>query len=347
MSRSWAEISLPRLTHNIENIRAHLQTSTDIIAVVKANAYGHGVAGVAHRLYRDGIRNFTVATLEEAIELRQFVPNSSILVLGGCPEGDERTFLEYDLTASVFDERVPPAPVKIEVKIDTGLNRLGIPWQEAPAFLKKIGGRVQGVFSHFAASGTNRAFSELQLQRFLEATSGAKCRRHISDSAGLRYPESHLDAVRIGLALYGIPPCPEIDYVLPVLSWKTVIFSLRDVPGGESVGYGRTFVAKRDSRVGVLPVGYADGYNRLLSNAGAVRVRSRLAPIAGRISMDLTAVDLTDIPEAEPGEEVALLENEVDSPLSAHQVARKLQTIPYEVLTSIGQRVQRVYVNEQ
>ncbi len=343
MNPSWVEVSLPRLAQNLDSIRAHIPRLTRIIAVVKANAYGHGLRQVSSALHDLGIRDFAVATLEEALELRQLVSEDKILVLEGCAKGEEELFRKYDLTASVFNRQSLPQDLKVEVKIDTGLTRLGISQEEAAGFIGSLAAQVTGVYSHFADPEDDPAFTRMQLKRFLRATAGLDCPRHISASAGLRFPEAHLDAVRIGLALYGVTPCREVDYVEPVLSWKARLLTIRDVPKNRSIGYGRSFVTYQKSRIGVLAVGYADGYNRLFSNRGQVLVRGHLAPIVGRISMDLTTVDLTEIPPAQVGDEVVLLEDKAHSPISAAALAKTLGTISYEVLTRIGPRVDRFY----
>jgi alanine racemase len=344
MKSSWVEVSRSRLQENVAAIQNHLSPSTGIIAVVKANAYGHGVQHVSKGLTDCGIHDFTVATLEEGIELRKLVPKAKILVLHGCLKGEEQTFREHDLTAALFSHRTPPEDVKVEVKIDTGMTRLGIPWQEAKALVPGLTAQITGLFSHFASSDQDPDFTRLQLKRFQEATSDLPYPRHISNSAGLQFPEAQLDAVRLGLILYGISPCPALDFVRPILQWKTRTLTIRQVPKGEPIGYYGKFVTRRDSLIGVLPIGYADGYNRLLSNRSQVRIRGELVPVLGQISMDLISIDLTDIPDPTVGEEVLLLEDEPDSPISATAWAKALDTSPYEVFTSIGTRVERVAV---
>ena len=345
MRRSWVEVSLSLLRKNVTAIGEHLSKTSQIMAIVKANAYGHGIDVVAPILLNCGVREFGVVTLAEAVELRNTVRQARILVLGGCLQGEEDIFRKQDLTAAVFDDRKVPKDVRVELKIDTGMTRLGVPWGEAPAILRQLGSQVTGVYSHFACADTDPDFTRLQLQRFEQATQNVSCRRHISDSAALQFSEAHLDAVRIGLALYGIPPCPALDYVKPILQWKTMILSLKGVGKGQPVGYGRTFFTERESKMGALPVGYGDGYSRALSNRGQVRFRDRLVPVVGRISMDLTMVDLTDFPAPEVGEEILLLEDEAESPISALGLSRTLKTIPYEILTSIGNRVTRMYTD--
>jgi len=344
MNRCWVEVSRSRLQENVAAIRKHLAPSTGIIAVVKANAYGHGVQNVSRSLTDCGIHDFTVATLDEGIELRKYVPEGKILVLHGCLKGEEQAFREHDLTAALFDDRTPPDDIKVEVKIDTGMTRLGIPWQEAKALVPALTAQITGLFSHFASSDQDPDFTRLQLKRFQEATSDLPYPRHISNSGGLQFPEAQLDAVRLGLILYGISPCPALDFVQPILQWKTQTLTIRQVPKGEPIGYYGKFVTQRDSLIGVLPVGYADGYNRLLSNRSQVKIRGELVPVLGQISMDLISIDLTDIPDPTVGEEVLLLEDEPDSPISATAWAKALDTSPYEVFTSIGTRVERVAV---
>ena len=340
--QSWAEVSLESITANVNAIRRRIGP-TEIIAVVKANAYGHGAPGVAAHLRKCGVTSFAVATLDEAIAVRQVVDDAQILVLTGCEVGQEPEFRKNRLTASVFEHRAIP-DIQIELKIDSGMGRLGIPHSQAPAVLEELKSRLTGVFSQFASSDSDPEFSRLQLANFLAATKRVTCRRHIANSAALRFPAAHLDAVRPGLALYGIAPCPEVSDLKPALTWKTRVLSLRRMSTGETVGYGRTFEISRPSLVAVVPVGYADGYSRALSNQGHVRVRGVLVPVIGRVSMDLVSIDVTDLPDVAHGDEVTLLEADPHSPISAAALAERLGTIPYEILTSIGPRVERIYV---
>jgi alanine racemase len=345
MRHSWVEVSLSRLQENVAAVQKFLAPSTKIIAVVKANAYGHGLEAVSENLLDCGITNFAVATLDEGVDLRRFVPQTRILVLQGCLKGEEEAFREHDLTAAVHNLQNIPEHIKIEVKINTGMTRLGIPWKEAHNQIGNLEAEITGLYSHFASSDDDPDFTRLQLERFNEATADLPYPRHISNSAGLHFPEAHLDAVRLGLLLYGIPPRPSLDWVQPILCWKTRILALQQVAKGQSIGYGRTFVTSHDSLIGVLPVGYADGYNRLFSNRGQVRFRDQLVPVVGQVNMDLISIDLTSVPDATIGEEVVLLENNLESPLSITAWAKTLETIPYEVLTSISNRVERVYID--
>ena len=375
MNRCWVEISLPRLRANLEAVGEYLGSSQlavgswqfpnpesairhqdsgldprppAIIAVVKANGYGHGLVGTARCLFESGVRDFAVSWVDDAVALRQALPGGRILVLGGISPGEENVFREHRLRAVVFDDQPVGPDVQVELKIDTGMTRLGVPLQESRGWIEKFGDRLAGVFSHFGSADCDPEFTRLQTERFLEATAEAGCRRHLCNSAGLAYPEAWLDAVRVGLVLYGVPPCSRLAGLplQPALSWKTRILAINRVPAGRSSGYGGTFTARRPSRLGILPVGYADSYSRLHSNRGQVEVCGRLAPVAGAVSMDLTTIDLTDIPQARPGDEAVLLSNHSASPLSAVSLARQMGTIPYEVLTAIPEQLKRVFVED-
>ena len=346
MTRSWVEVSLSRIKANAAAVRRIIGDRREIIAVVKADAYGHGAPPVAEALRACGVTSFATATLAEALELREVVLDSRILVMMGCSEGEERAFRGSSLTASVFQPGKLPTGVSVELKIDSGMGRMGIPLDKARPAIEAAGEQLVGVFSHFASAESDEEFSRRQLAAFLEQVEGVKCRRHMANSAGLRYPEALLDAVRPGLALYGIPPCPEVSGLQPALAWKTKILDVRALQPGDTVGYGRTFTVSRPSRIAVLPVGYADGYKRRLSNVGQVKIDGRLAPVVGNISMDFTTVDVTDLPDVAPGDVATLIEADLKSPISAAAMARLLGTVPYEVLTSIGARVHHVYPDE-
>lgn len=337
MIRSWVEVSRSRLQENFEWVRRKV-ASARVMAVVKADAYGHGLGPAAEILFQAGARDFAVGQIEEALLLRKNLPAANILVLGGCMPGEEEEFLQHRLSATLFDDRPLPKQLPVHVKVDTGMNRLGIPWLDLKRRLPELSGKVEACCSHFSSSDE----SPCQLKRFLEATSGLAFPRHICNSAGLAFPESYLDMVRVGLALYGIAPGPGFEEIRPVLTWKTRIIALHEAPAGSRIGYDGTFTASKPVRVAILSAGYADGYNRLLSNIGKVRIGRRLAPIVGRVSMDMISVDVTDFDEpAFPGQEATLLEAEPQSPLSAASMARQLNTIPYEVLAGVSARVVR------
>ena len=343
-ARSWVETSVPNLKNNLKVIRSRLRNGTAILPVVKANAYGHGLLQIAKLLRQEGISRFAVAQPGEGLELRQAFAESEILVFGGWQENEVETFIEHRLTATIHDTRPVPPDLAVEVKIDTGMTRIGIPWEKAAAFLRSTPAPLQGVYSHFARADADADFSRLQVERFLQATSDISQRRHIANSAGLRFPEAHLDLVRVGLALYGVAPCPGFEDLRPVLRWKSRLLAVRQVKAGQWVGYGTSFQSRRESVIGVVPVGYADGYPRSLANRADVLVHSRLARVVGSVTMDLICVDVTDIEGVQPGTEVELLSGDPNSCLSCAALADLDDTIPYEILTGIGARVERRYV---
>ncbi len=343
--RSWLEISVSQLRHNLNAVRSRLGDRTTLMPVLKADAYGHGLARIGKILGDQGVSSFAVARPDEGMELRRVLPASEILVLSGCQDREARAFVEHQLIAALIDARPAPPGVSVEVKIDTGMTRMGIPWDSAEGLVDAPESNVSGVFSHFARAESDAEFSRLQLQRLLYATAGLRKRRHICNSAGLRFPEAHLDLVRVGLALYGVAPCAGFEDLRPVLRWKSRLLTQRRVKAREWIGYGSSFQAQRESKIGVVPVGYADGYPRRLSNRASMLVRGNPAAVVGRVSMDVTSIDVTSIPGVEPGTEVEILSSDPNSPLSCAALADLAETIPYEIFTGIGHRVERRYLD--
>ena len=362
---TWAEVDLNVLIHNYRT----LATLTDarVLPVVKANAYGHGAVAVARALADEGATAFVVAIVEEGLELRQAGITQDILVLQGAWPGQEDAAVRNRLIPAVFSAesvgRLEQAacrasePVRVHVKVDTGMTRLGVPWNSMESLLAALGRagrvRVSGTFSHFACSEENDpAFNRKQMRRFQQAVKNIRGagldpgELHLSNSGGMLYCgyARNLSA-RPGIALYGYPPAPERSPVVlkPVLSLKTRIARIHTISAGESVGYNRTFTAARATPVATLPIGYADGYDRGLSNRGKVIIRDRWAPVLGRVSMDLITVDVTALPEVSVGEEVTLLGSSENCTMDAATWAGLLGTIPYEILTNIGSRVPRIY----
>lgn len=346
IDRTWVEISKSRIAQNLELIRQLLPSHTCVIAVMKANAYGHGVGLVAPVLKACGVERFAVADAREGIELRRLVGNAEILVTGGCDPGWESAFIEHDLTAAWFDTRPLPPSMKVHVKIETGMGRLGIPPAQLKNVLRNLRNPVTGIFSTLSSADNDPDQTRRQIASFHEVTEGLGIPRHLANSAGLLYEGAHFEAVRPGLALYGVPPNShrKFEGLKPLLRWRARVLTVNAVEAGVGVGYSGTFRTTGPSRIGIIGVGYADGFSRAWSNSGQVSTREGAAPVVGRVSMDLLAVDLTSCPNVRPGDPVTLLENNLDSPLSASALARGLHTIPYEILTLIGPRVQRVLV---
>jgi alanine racemase len=367
-----AEIDLGALTRNLETL-CTAAPGIDVLAVVKADAYGHGAVPVSRGLEAAGVRFLGVALVEEGLALRQAGVTSDILVLGGAYDGAWEAMIEHRMIPVVFRPEhlasldaaaaARGTTARAHLKVDTGMGRLGVLPPDVPAFLETARGckRVvlEGLCSHFAnADLADAALTEKQIAAFRTAlgqmrTAGFDPRwRHLSNSAGLlALPEARdgveMNLARPGLALYGLQPAPWLRpprTLEPVLSWKTAVVHLKSVPAGTPISYGSTWTAARPSRIATLPVGYADGWSRLLSNRGAVLVRGRRTPIVGRVCMDLCMVDVTDVPGVEVGDEVVLIGRQGSEVQDAHQLAALQSTIAYDVLCAIGARVPRVVV---
>jgi alanine racemase len=362
-----AFVNLGALRHNLGQIKTRVG-SAKVMAIVKANAYGHGLLKTARALLEYGADALGVAFLEEGIALRRAGIDAPILVLGGIIGNQIAHFLEHDLqitASSPFKlgqiEEVAASLKKkaqIHLKIDTGMERIGIHHQNAPklfeAALATKNCEVAGVFSHFAtAEDLDLSYARLQLERFEEALSWFSKRslpmplRHIAGSGGiLQHPSSYYEMVRPGIILYGIYPSAELPRSLPlepVLSLKTRVVYFKVVPRGSKVSYGGTWTAQRDTRVVTLPVGYGDGYSRALSNRGEVLIHGRRHRIIGRVTMDATMIELGD-DSAFNGDEVTLIGREGSEAITVEELAELVGTIPYEILTSINTRVPRKYV---
>lgn len=364
---TYAEVDLAAIRDNLRTLRERVAPGVKILGVVKANAYGHGAVEVARTLAAAGIDMLGVALVEEGVELRSEGVETPILVMGLLPADDVAGALEFDLiptvdgpaSAAEVEARAAErnCTVAVHLKIDTGMNRLGVRAEGAAdaavAIARMEHLTLAGAYTHFACADFDADnVSPRQLDRFRAALDAMR-RAGVSpplvhaanSSALLVMPDSHFRMVRAGLALYGIHPCKAATAtpLRPALALKTHVACLKRVRAGEGVSYGHRWRAKRESVIGVLPIGYGDGYPRALSDGGQVRVAGRLVPVVGAICMDATMVDLTDLDEARPGLEVALIEPEGASPISAAAVARLVGTIPYEILTGLGKRVPRVY----
>ena len=363
-------IDLAALRWNLRQARAKVGAQVKILSMVKANAYGHGAPAVARVLAEEGSDGFGVATLEEGVELRQAGIGKPILVVAGIYVEQLDQFFENKLTPVVHDleslRRLENAvqargtTMNVHLKIDTGMGRIGFLAAEIDSWLaelKKLRAlQIEGVFSHFStAEDVAGDFTRAQLVTFsnqvqrLRAEGIAPPLVHLANSAAtITLPAAYFDMVRPGIMLYGIYPSAAManqTELKPVLSWQTRIVQLKKVPAGTSISYGQTFVTERESFIATLPVGYADGYSRLLSNRGAALVRGRRAPVAGRVCMDLTMLDVTAIANVQQGDEVVLLGRQGDAEITADEMAGWANTISYEVLTSIAARVPRIHHN--
>jgi len=358
------------LRWNLRQIRQKIGARVKILCMVKANGYGHGALEISHTLASVGADAFGVATLEEAVQLRQAGIQATVIVLAGVFPDQLDTFLEYKLIPVIHDvisfreldkqSSNRQVQLGVHLKVDTGMGRLGFSAAEADQWIGDIKQtkslQIQGVFSHFShAESVQGDYTRKQLKIFkrvveqLRSASLLPPLVHLANSAAtITLPEAYFDMVRPGLILYGVYPSAEMREQItlkPVLSWKTKILQLKKVPSGASISYGQTFITDRESLIATLPLGYADGYPRLLSNRGEALVRGERAPIAGRVCMDLTMLDVTDIRNVRQGDEVVLLGRQGGAEISADEIAAWANTISYEILTSIGTRVPRIHYN--
>lgn len=369
-----AEIDLGALAFNVRQISGSLNGQAEILAIVKADAYGHGAVPVTRALAEAGIRMVGVACLEEGLELRRAGLAIPVLILAGVHPGETEELIRNRLTPVLYNleigrtlnEEAGRAGVRlpVHVKVDTGMNRLGVCWRQWPGALDLFRSwqnlRIEGVMSHFSASESeepdDRAFTTEQVRRFEECLEGirkiAQPRYiHMANSAGtILRTDARYNLIRPGLMLYGSRPSPSLNGRIPlkpVLRWKTEVLSLKRVCAGDPVSYGRTYACPREALIATLSVGYADGYNRRLSNRGEVLVRGKRAKVAGIVCMDLTMADVTEIPGVQAGDEVVLLGRQGEEEISAAEMAGWTGTIPYEVLCAIGKRVPRRYIIEE
>jgi alanine racemase len=365
-----AEINLGHLRHNLHEVQKAVG-NVPVWAVLKADGYGHGAKAVARTLEREGAAGVCVALVEEGIELREAGIRIPILVIGGHYGRAWSDVIAHGLTPMLHDpdqvgalaEEVRYLGVEhidVHVKVDTGMGRLGITSRDLPRLISGLEKhpevRLQGLMTHYACADTSDAGHLDEQYAAFEATTAALARRglqpqcrHAANSAAVfTGRKHHLDLVRPGIALFGIAPKPNLGVeLLPAMRLRTEVIALRDLEAGETVGYGATWTAKRKSRIATIPVGYADGLSRGLSNCGHVLLAGNRAPIAGIISMDMTMVDATDIGGIEVGEECVVLGSQKgrlgSDCITVEEMATQLQTIPWEVLTSISRRVPRFY----
>lgn len=369
---AWVEINLAHLDYNIKSILRKVGPSVEVMGIIKADGYGHGAIPVAEVLRQNGINAFGVATLHEAIALRDAGATETIVLLGLTPSQYADTVIQYDLTpvvmsmenAKAFSDSAQSMGKIVEgyVAIDTGMGRIGYLSDDFSVLedIKKIDAlsnfRIKGVFSHFAtADASDKSFARLQESKFHAFTKAMEqagiivpSKTFANSAAIMELPSTHLDTVRPGIVLYGCYPSLEVDPaeldIKPVMSVKANISRLVRVPVGFSVGYGRKFIAQRESTIATLPLGYADGYPRPYSAVGWVLVGGHVAPLAGNICMDQCMVDVTDIPGVEVGDEVILMGTDGVHTILADDLANATGTINYEIVCAFGQRLPKVYI---
>ena len=366
-----AEIDLEALAFNINQVRSLVGQEKTILAVVKANAYGHGVIGIVRELDVLGVDFFGVAFLEEGIQLRKSGIKKPILILGGIFPSQIKQVFSFSLTPVIYDLHLARSleaegkrqkkKVPVHIKIDTGMNRLGVPYDQAEKFFAYFRTfdylEIEGVLSHFSSAHQrdlpSRDFTNSQVEKFNKVLKKIRNLNfdppfiHMANSSAIIagiIPE--LNMVRAGLMLYGAYPSEDLKLAVslkPVMTLKTKVIQIRSLPAHSPISYSRTFYTKRKSLIATLAVGYGDGYPRCLSNQGKVLIRGRTASIVGLICMDLTLVNITDIPEAKVGDEVVLFGRQGEGCISVEDVAQWADTVPYEVLCGISSRVPRIY----
>ncbi len=359
--KTYAEIDTDALYHNLNVVKSKAKNSF-ILAVVKADAYGHGSVQISRHLLKKGVSMLGVAFTEEAIEIRNAGIKVPVVVFFDPKNVD--AYFKYSLNPVVYDfksakvfsskARKLNRKIAVHIKVDTGMGRVGLNISNALPEILKIAElkniQLEGLMSHFSDSVMDeKDFSQNQLNAFTKLISSLKENKlyfkftHIANSAAiLQFPEAHLDLVRPGIMLYGYGPSAK-NSLKPVISIKSRIIFIKNIPKGTPISYGRTFITKRRSTIATIPVGYADGYNRKLSNCGEVLIKNRRAPVVGRVCMDTIMADITEIPNPEENTEVVLIGRQGKEKITAQDIADRIGSIPYEVLTAIGSRVKRIY----
>jgi alanine racemase len=379
---TWAEINLEAYAHNIRELKRITRPPARLMAVVKANGYGHGAVEVAREALQNGAQYLGVARINEAIPLRQAGLEVPILIFGYSPPDLAPVLMDYELTQTVYSLSTASAlseqatrkgeKINIHLKVDSGMGRLGFllettngnphdnaaqnPIREIEAITRLPGLTVEGIFTHFAtADSADKSYADLQLDRFMDLLNRLQKEglepplRHAANSGALiDMPGSHLDMVRPGIATYGLHPSNEVNKRIvdlkPVMTLKSKIIHLKRVAPGFNISYGITFQTKNHTTIATVPVGYADGFNRLLSSRGHMLVHGRRAPIVGRVCMDLTMLDVGGISEVALEDEVVVFGEQGNESVTADEIAASLDTINYEVVSTITARVPRVYL---
>jgi alanine racemase len=366
---TWAEIDLDAIAHNARELKQHVGEKTELMAVVKANGYGHGATPVAETALDNGASRLAVHRTLEGVQLRQAGITAPILIMGYTLPAQSETIVRWDLTPTVNTPEQAQTlsnsashqgkALPIHIKIDTGLGRFGLLPNEVVDFVRAIstlpGLVIEGIYTHFAiADAADKTYTLQQFEilrdvvRKLEEVGFAIPIKHAAGSAAtLDLPQTHLDMVRCGITLYGLRPSDEVEPTIPLrpaMTLKSRVARVRTLPAGSSISYGCTYTTKEPTRVALAPVGYGDGYHRLISNRGQVLIRGQRAPIVGRVCMDQFVVKVSHIPNVQQDDEVVLLGRQGDEEITAEEVATWAQTINYEVTTNILPRVTRVYL---
>ena len=371
MRPAWLEINLSAIADNVSNIKSVLGPQREIIAVVKADAYGHGAVPVAQTVLTAGARMLAVALVEEAMELYEAGIDAEVLILSITPRQAAATVVEYGFHVPLTDlagaealsqaAQAQDQPANVHIKVDTGLHRLGVDADQIADYCQAIkslpGLAIRGIFTHFADSPNDPQFTLQQLELFKQAAAEADAAlgypiplKHCANAAAVvRYPESWLDAVRPGAVLYGIPRNPGGAYMPTMraaMTLRAYISCVKPVKAGETVGYGRTWTAQKDTQIALVPVGYGDGYDRRLSNNAEVLLRGQRVPVIGAICMDSTIIDVSELADAQVGEEVVMIGQQGPESITIAEIADQCDTVVQEIPVRFSKRLPRVYVHE-
>jgi alanine racemase len=380
-----AEIHLAAIAHNVRELRRITSPSARLMAVIKADGYGHGAVPVAICALQNGADALGVARIEEGQRLREAGIRAPVLIFGYCHPDSAESLIDYDLTATVYSFQTAAllsdwatarrTSIRVHIKIDTGMGRIGLLpdaleigasatappaalCREIARIFRLPGLEVEGIYTHFACADTaDGAYTRQQLKLFLEVTNHLQHSgihipiRHAANSGALiGYPETHLDMVRPGISLYGLYPSAQVDKnrlsLQPAMTFKASVIQLKAVPSGFSISYGATYKTDTPTRIATVSAGYADGVNRLLSSRGQMLVRGKRVPVVGRVCMDLTLIDVGHVPDADIGDEVVIFGRQQGATLHVDEIAATCGTINYEVVTGISERVSRVYTDD-
>jgi len=366
MRNSFLEVNLNNVSYNIQQIKKFVGDNVTVMPVIKANAYGLGAEKLKNILEKEKISKVAVAIVDEAIKLRKAKFNMDIIVLNELLEDETEQIVDYGLTAGVSVFKIAEkineyskkkgVITKIHIEIDTGMGRVGLKIQEVLSFVKNITSKltnleIEGIYTHLSSADSSTAFTKQQISKFETVRkqlveSGFKFKYyHISASGGiLKYPEAHYNMVRPGIIIYGYLPNENMKDIIdlkPTTKLKSSIVFIKDVEKGEPISYGRTYITSKKTKVATIPIGYADGVRRSLSNKGNVIIHGKLAPIIGNICMDNFMVDITDIPDAKIGDEVILWDNDK---IKIEDIADVCGTINYEILCGVQNRIPRKYI---
>ncbi|MFH1847136.1 MAG: alanine racemase [Candidatus Omnitrophota bacterium] len=364
---TWAEIDLDAVRYNLDKMRAFISEDVKIMAVVKANAYGHGLCQISRELTSQNVDYLGVATVDEAVCLRDSGIDQPILVLGSVLEEEARVAVKRNITLTLCNTELLQILVdiaktkgqnpRVHIKIDTGMGRIGIWHESALDFIKQVYSKkeieIEGIYTHFSSASRDKMVTNLQidyLEKILDETEklgiNLKYKHAANSIAVVDWKRSHLNLVRTGILLYGVYPKEafrEKFKIRPVMQLKTRIVYLKDTPPGRSISYGRTYITQKHTKIATIPIGYADGYGRILSNKAEALLRGQYVKVVGMVTMDQTLLDVGHIEDVKVGDEVVLIGTQQGAEIPIEKVAKLAGTIPYEILSSIKDRVPRIY----